>query len=376
MGLLDICQVNSSPPTLPEADDTSEIPNLPPAGFVNLPPRLSLVNGMSVGSDTQTEGSQSPGAEFSPFYTDHTSSSAAQTSRGRKRPQSDCSQYALTAGRELKLKKTSQTELVSLSKLASEEREIWVAGHMLKLMERMDMLQPPNAIFVLPKSLEQKIDSYAFLLIMSPKIAAYVQDDVPTKLLHKLIDIHPEWGLPADAKNEKHKMDVVTKRVQNKLTDRRHDVKKMINASLIIENPDDTVAADTPSKPTKLKKSDIVNLCQALINIYKPAALKVTVQMCARIAFLRAVLTENPNSSRYWEIVDNNLERVRKDCAGDKNKISKAFYQVLGHDRTQYVGDATSLDAVSREMSNGMQQEADKAADGEFDPVNAAIMEI
>lgn len=98
------------------------------------------------------------------------------------------------------------------------------------------------------------------------------------------------------------------------------------------------------AKPEAISvRLDIIELCEEIAKIYKPADLKITIKMAARIAFLvcfitklvHCILTFTTEQCRimlkmlkegslinYWQTVDNELESIRTNYP-DPKKASK-----------------------------------------------------
>ncbi|KAI0048709.1 hypothetical protein FA95DRAFT_1605078 [Auriscalpium vulgare] len=369
IGILEgVLDIPSSPPALEfdelEGDDAADssqlsLPDSFHAPNEDIDSSLSSIL-RNATSDTRLPNDQEPATDINPDDGENPPlGRLLSTVTPRKRVASvNIHQYAQAVGRELKLRKPEQSILESVGKLSDSERSLWLVASMLKVQERLDTLLPPEAIFVLPQTLQAQIDTFAFTIIMSPALSAYIQGDVPIKLLMNLIEKHPEWGLPSDAKHNKNKMSVVLKRIQSKLTERRFNIKGILSAGIV--TPSATPSTDPSS--SEPRAVDIVELCQQLVAINKAANLKVTVKMCARVAFLRTILKDH-NTGKYWLAVDKQLEAVREKYAGDATKTSRFFALILENDRKTY--GRGNMDGLSNGQANDDQAEADGIADAQ-----------
>ncbi|TFY58536.1 hypothetical protein EVG20_g8109 [Dentipellis fragilis] len=279
-------------------------------------------------------------------------------SMSRKRPLDPSLQIAAHWAQVKRLKPEYHQELNKASLCSEREFLLWLGASHLELRQSLDELHPPEAIWMMPKNLESKIDSFAIIIVLCPTLSAYVEKEVAVRLMMDLINRHPEWGFTAAAKKNKQAMDAVLLRVQSKLTERRYDVKKIIKRTL--PAGDDTAE---PAVQKNQSSADILSLCQALVKIYKGDELKVTVPMCGRVAFLRTVLSENPEDSRYWYRVDAELALLRTKYSGDPHSLSKIVKANLDLDIEKYGSISTgTLDRLSAVTVAEVQRETDQAA--------------
>ncbi|KAF9466215.1 hypothetical protein BDZ94DRAFT_1252361 [Collybia nuda] len=263
----------------------------------------------------------------------------------RKRPLEDMTQFASTVSRSFKLQKKDRDELNMFTKYDPIEQQIWLAASMLKVQEQQATMTPPDAIYVIPKNLENKIEHYSFVILLDPTIASYIHQDGPLKMITDLLDQNPSWGLTPAVKDNKSKYDVIVTRVCGRLTSRRYDIKKILGDSL------GKISAGLDGNG-RVDATDIVTLCQALVKIYRSANITVTVQLCARIAFLRYLIAEKP-TGRFWEGVDKELLSTRTDLPSAARQ-SRFFGSLLKLDRETY-GDA-DLDELSLPFTSGCSQ--------------------
>ncbi|KAF5372386.1 hypothetical protein D9615_007833 [Tricholomella constricta] len=277
----------------------------------------------------------------------------------RKRPaDSDMTQYAQEVGRSTKLLKGDQERLEKFSKLDHSEQRIWIAGHILKLGEQQSALQPPDILYIIPKKLEAKIDKLSATTLLNPLIAAYVHTKHgPTNILVDCLEENPSWGLTKAVRSDSIKFEVIHGHIQKKLTAVRYSIKKTIQAACGKPDPDDVTGT------RQLGATDIVELCKTLISSNKHMDQVVDLPMCARIAFLRKIITEDP-SGKYWESVDSQLDRARAKYT-DAKKLSRFFAMILDEDCKIY-GKA-NLDGLVTSATRARTSQDLSAVDGEAD---------
>ncbi|GBE79610.1 hypothetical protein SCP_0208100 [Sparassis crispa] len=204
---------------------------------------------------------------------------------------------------------------------------------MLKIEEHLEAIQPADAQWDLPRTLKDKIDHYTFALLLSPVLPFYLAKNTaplgPIKLVMGILEKHPLWGFTKEVKGDKYKFDIVVKRVQTRLTDRRAELKEVITLSLGPEGLSEAHGEQmgTVSKAPKKKtpdpvQLDVVELCKALAAKHAATHVIISLEMCARVAFLRKLLLEmikNPQlepTGGYWAFVDAQLSIILKDDQG------------------------------------------------------------
>ncbi|EDR05763.1 uncharacterized protein LACBIDRAFT_302464 [Laccaria bicolor S238N-H82] len=271
----------------------------------------------------------------------------------RKRPAEDNSQFANAIARSIKLQKTDHDELIVFSKLSPAEQSIWLAARSLKLSEQQTNLNPPDlqVVYNIPKKIESKIVQQSSIIIMDPSISAYLTGEVPVKILLELFEKNSSWGLDATIQEDKSKYDTIVSRIRKKFTGHRNIMKVVIGGSLGKVDSTDELGK------RRIDAQNIVDLCdEILVKSHKKSKLVVTVPLCARVAYLRAMYTEPRTFSikdqkelTYWEDVDLDLSRARTAYDTPK-KLSKYFAIILKRDRALY-GD-TNLDNLPTESSS------------------------
>jgi len=148
-----------------------------------------------------------------------------------------------------------------------------------------------------------------------------------------------------------------------------------LEPNLASEQRQPQIAALAPLLKKKQAESvrvNIVKLCTAIANEHSDSEVVVTVQMCARFAFLRHVFVQsvcNPALAgcSYWPLVDAQLDLMRGQYPDDPSSVTRVLTMMLNDDRRDY-GQPDSLiepDETSA-APNATQRIADSAANGDF----------
>ncbi|KAH9929131.1 hypothetical protein B0H21DRAFT_712055 [Amylocystis lapponica] len=300
---------------------------------------------------------------------DDNSLTAHHPRTGNKRAAEDLTQFAVSTSRRVRLKKSAEKELNLVAKFSAPQREIWTAAQILKLHDRLEEIQPAEAKWKIPQTLLDKIEHYTFTGLISPALPFYIKDSTPIKLIMGILEKHPAWGYTKEVKNDKSKADMVKLRVQVRLTDRRAVIKKAILLSLGPElQPRNNTAS---SKRVEAVRLDIVKLCTIIANEHSSTEAVVTVQMCARFAFLRHVfmqMLQKPElaDASYWPLVDKQLDLLRGQYMDNPDGITCVLTMMLNNDWHDYGQPDIRDDLEAGAMPNAKQVVADSAAGGSF----------
>ncbi|KII82863.1 hypothetical protein PLICRDRAFT_684816 [Plicaturopsis crispa FD-325 SS-3] len=246
----------------------------------------------------------------------------------RKRPTEDTEQFVVNISRRIKLRGCDQEELRKFSKLTDAEQSVWLAAHVLQAIVASDTV-PYDAIYEIPKRTEAYIDMQVFRILTDPSLPRYHGTNGPVKLLTEKVVDNPSQGVTQAVKDDKSKWDVILRRMRERLTDRRYDIKALIVSSI---GPDPR-PDDAPHRPDAM---NIMVLCENLAAIYRPSEIVIDIALCARVAFLRQMAREYPNDPKYWSKVDAKLDSIRKLSNQDSKVISKKFAKILEYDRGIY----------------------------------------
>ncbi|KAI8995713.1 hypothetical protein BD414DRAFT_409931 [Trametes punicea] len=279
----------------------------------------------------------------------------------------DLTQDAHWASRRVRLRPADTDTLLCLSRLSPAQREMWSNAMLLKLNERLEIIAPADAQWAISENLKDKIEQYANAILCSPVLSEYVTKQSSTKLVAGILARHPSWGYTLEVQADKYKRDIVLARIGQRLTDRRSDIKEIILLSL---GPGlQTFGTTSKSKKQKVAvKTDIVQLCSDILARCHATNLKVTLQMCGRIALLRKTMVavlQSPGSNfdKYWYVVDAQLASLQAKYPSDPAAISRWVSKSLEEDLQQY-GRADLPEAIRADRS---QEVADSAASGTFD---------
>ncbi|KAI0688379.1 hypothetical protein BC835DRAFT_1419177 [Cytidiella melzeri] len=316
--LLNRASMSPSPPPPSSHRSSSPLPNQAPNDEED----------SSVGSDGLREGS-----------------TTSAPSHSRKRPADDLEQFAKSHGRNVRLKGDAQEDLRKFSALTLEQQMVWVAARFLAQETKLDSMQV-ESVYQIPPKLDDRIETYTFLMLVSPSISAYVTNDGPVKSLIKHLEKTPSWGLTAEVQSNKHKK------------------RKLV----CVQFP-----RRAGSNPIQLRQSvsapvmDIVALCEAVLALgEKVSTAKPSIQLAARFAFLHNVYCTNMDTQtkkvgdNYWNLVDAKLEEIRNTKGPDVDKISQAFGIILWEDRKVFGNiSLTELPATSTDAFDGDNDDDD-----------------
>ncbi|TFY50092.1 hypothetical protein EVJ58_g11196 [Rhodofomes roseus] len=123
-------------------------------------------------------------------------------------------------------------------------------------------------------------------------------------------------------------------------------------------------------------KLNILELAAEISALHKSAPIKLTLEVCARIAYLRRrferLLQEKPNlknTEHYWNVVDKKLSELRKQ----KNtlEVSRIIQRGLREDQDAY---GTVDRNAYEEAELAQDNTVDLAAEGKLLPSNAAFL--
>ncbi|KAH9928726.1 uncharacterized protein B0H18DRAFT_1117909 [Fomitopsis serialis] len=333
--------VGSSPPVSPSSNTV----DLPP---ITGPAAISAGNATASNNDDTSVASESPLTTVSnPSLGD------------KRRAEEDLVEFAKQVGRRVRLRPAAQKELDANAVLSLSERTLWISARLLKHEEQLETIQPA----------EDKIEVYSYLVIVSPLLPAYVRHSTPNKCIKTLFDRHTHWGYTTEIRNNTHKNLIVLKRITDRLTDRRAELKSMVWLSL---GPEMLSASATAKSRAAAARVDIMTLCESIAAHLAGTRVQVTLELCARVALLRQVLIEvlsipTFNINQYWDRVDTHLETIRTKYpqATDARMITKVFMAILNADMKEFgspsLPDARGQDATS--APSQLQALADDAAD-------------
>ncbi|PSR72984.1 hypothetical protein PHLCEN_2v11150 [Hermanssonia centrifuga] len=325
-----------------------------------LPAEIEAVSGMEAqNSSTAVEVSDDQDAsEILP-----TPSVLRTTAQCNKRPADDLTECAEQAGRRVRLKPANIKELVRVAKFSTEERGIYQLAFLMKIDESLKLINFSEMThWSISALLTYKIELYTFTVIASPSLSSYVTDGYPTQLVMGVLERHPVWGYTKEVREDPLKKKIVLNKVMTRLTDRRAKIKGVIIESLGAIHPLD------PSKNRQPR--DILELCQDIAGLAGGSLdedkFKVTLQMCARVALFRSVLTttyahaiqtalaKRQAVPSFWSTVDKSLDGIRARCNNNATLLSQGFKAILDKDLDTY-GQAPVSDYSGVEITPSQQ---------------------
>ncbi|TFK32386.1 hypothetical protein BDQ12DRAFT_728741 [Crucibulum laeve] len=309
-------------------------------------------------SQSPTSSSTTPAADNQDsdpsrrFHEDGTSSSISQQPSLPTTPTctpEDCTQCKRQAD------DANQEQLKQFAAMPGHQQSIFLAGLIFQHIERLELIQPPEAPYVLPDSLKAKIEKYTFIVLIDPSLPKYLSDDGPLNLVLDFIQKHLSWGLSSAIMEDPVKLKVIVKAIRDEATNLRNLFKDEVKCSI------EHSASDGSLQPA----INIVKLCKNIVGICSRIASKVWVslKMAARFAFVRneyvaAYAANNSKPGRnFWIRVDQRLERYQKEKNNDEVKISSIFGRILQSDRRIYgsidvenlLKEPLSMDELERE---------------------------
>ncbi|KAI0069603.1 hypothetical protein K474DRAFT_1774793 [Panus rudis PR-1116 ss-1] len=282
----------------------------------------------------------------------------------------DTSQLIESLRRHIRLKTASVEQLTQFAKLSPIEQGIFLAGTLLKVTEQLEAHNssaPSEDGYQIPTTLSSKMECYANMVLLSPLLGAYVTEPTtPADLVIKILERHPQYGLTAEVKNNSVKHDKIFRTIQSRCTALRSTMKKQVWASL--GKYDQSTGKFTGAQ-------DIVSFTKALAASAAKRAGKVTVvvtvQLCARFAYIRETMVTEVRAGRvrpdgkdkFWEKVDANLKAVRDKYDGHPKvaqRITQVFtkaldrdYETFGHsDEAKDLANSLSVTSVAQKVSD------------------------
>ncbi|KAJ7872758.1 hypothetical protein B0H13DRAFT_2349340 [Mycena leptocephala] len=214
--------------------------------------------------------------------------------------------------RKLKLKPEGIMRLEDFSKMATSASEVAMFAQMLKITEIQALLSPANTPFTIPEQLDNKIDIHNIRTLLSPSLAYYFKKSgrtLPASIMKVLILEHADaWGVPPKVLDDRAQWGVISTRVRTRLTDHHYEVKKVIFDSVWV------VVKSEDGEPINTDHEDplnIIQLCEALVNMVPEAGLKVTFPMLGRVTLLRHIVIDVNGGQKFWDKVDEELVAIR-----------------------------------------------------------------
>ncbi|KAI0816032.1 hypothetical protein BC628DRAFT_1424308 [Trametes gibbosa] len=252
-------------------------------------------------------------------------------------------QYADREVASKRLKGEAKDNFVKWCSVGPDEREAAVGAMLFCLTDTLRVLKMPRAMVTgweAPSSVLRNMNKYAIRLLLSPSLAEYHGDGVVDTLM-TIVD-RKQFGLPANLRRENdEKWAVLVREARDIMTQRKSEIKKAIYASMNLDPQTGLLKTSTHSKHGAVDgKQPIYHFCNYLTTSLGSKSkintnLMVTVELCTRVAFLRATTREfikNPvvkevksdtiknYTTRFWDFVDNALDALRKESQDEDGK--------------------------------------------------------
>ncbi|KAJ7482076.1 hypothetical protein B0H11DRAFT_2280188 [Mycena galericulata] len=267
----------------------------------------------------------------------------------RKRTAEDMAQYAETVARNVRLKPAAKAELMKFVAATPPQQGSWLAAHLLHLGEKLDALQPGETVYHIPEMLKGQLDKSAFLAIIDAAVPAYLEKDILVKRVQAHLEGHPSWGWTSEVQADKSKTRVLITRIRAKLTHSRNDMKSLLEKSLGTVDVDEDDEERTPDEERNLPPrprtghTDTYTLTRQIVGLGARVApeVKVSLDLCVRVACLRANLPEAPGPT-YWSELDKYIKKVRESKQGDPKRISDVFGSIYEADLVMFPGHTLS----------------------------------
>ncbi|KAJ7140472.1 hypothetical protein C8R43DRAFT_954770 [Mycena crocata] len=228
-------------------------------------------------------------------------------------------------------------------------REAKLLATLFALDNKVDKIVTSKPAYEVSTDLEKNIANYVPAVLLSSKITSY-KGNGPKDVLLNLLKKH-RGDMPVGIENIPSDWSKVTAVTQETLTQKRSNIKKAIQQVLEINWSLKINKTDTVNAPAQ-NQQNIFDLTQALV---KGTQCTVNIELCARVALMRAVYLKHPDSN-YWNKVDVHLAKIREEADGDLAKVNRAFRHLLTADQNKHgVKDYTLEEKIVDEF----QQEVD-----------------
>ncbi|KAF9034578.1 hypothetical protein BJ165DRAFT_1409876 [Panaeolus papilionaceus] len=209
------------------------------------------------------------------------------------------------------------------------------------LEKKLENIAAGSASFVVTDGLMDNIKSYVVAVLLSPKLSAY-KGDVPKDAVIKVLLARGRLHIPPSYDHDANIVNVIHEAIGTELTQARSKLKKVLLASI-------------------KQRLSIFRVAKQVVD---KTQCSVTASLCSKIAFMRAVLLSD-KTTKYWNVVDHELEILREEAGGTAAGISHAFRKYLKLDKQEYqVGyDKADKDCVA-DAAGTFQLEIDDTLEG------------
>ncbi|KJA14957.1 hypothetical protein HYPSUDRAFT_149710, partial [Hypholoma sublateritium FD-334 SS-4] len=212
---------------------------------------------------------------------------------------------------------------------------------MLSVENKIDAFRSAAPPYQLSEELKTNINNYSVAVMLSVNVSAY-KGGVPRNHVLDILKRY-RFDLPPGIEHDLANWEKISAYVSYALTQTRSKVKKAIRES---------IKANT----------NIFTLSQAIV---QSTPCRTTVQLCARVALMRAIHEECNGGEKYWNLIDARLEFIRSRAGSSASKMAKAFNEVLRLDRAKYGADDEYI--IGDTITDEWQQRVDEVVAGTSD---------
>lgn len=211
-----------------------------------------------------------------------------------------------------KLRAEQRDELEGFLQETALGRQAKLFVSVLSVENKIDAFRSATPPYQVSDELKTNINNYALAVLLSANISAY-KGDIPRNHILNILKKY-RFDLPTGIEHDYANWEKITTFVSYSLTQSRARVKKLIRDSITQNN-------------------NIFALAQVIVH---GTPCRPTVQLCSRVALMRAIHQECNGGEKYWNLIDQRLTLVRKLAGSDTVKAARAFRGILKTDRDTY----------------------------------------
>ncbi|THV03122.1 hypothetical protein K435DRAFT_916151 [Dendrothele bispora CBS 962.96] len=203
----------------------------------------------------------------------------------------------------------------------------FVMAKLTAVERRLINVEPSPETYQIPDGLKGHIETTTLQIFFSPTLGAYLKDQWPNKKVVAVLKKNPQWGLTPAVSGDKLKMKIINKKISSRFIHHRNDAKDIISTSL--------GKFDEATSKFDNSGTGIIDLSEQLIRTVggRSFDLRVTVPLCARIAFIRSVYRTafkaagNVKPPDFWGKLDEELQKVCNEKEGNADRISRQSHE-------------------------------------------------
>jgi hypothetical protein len=211
-----------------------------------------------------------------------------------------------------KLRAEQRDELEAFLQESALGRQAKLFVCLLSVENKIDTFRSAAPPYQVSDGLKTNINNYSVAVLLSVNISAY-KGDIPRNHILNILKRY-RFDMPPGIEHDYANWEKITTAVSYSLTQTRARVKKLVR---------DSIVQDT----------NVFALAQVIVH---GTPCRPTVQLCSRVALMRAVHQECKGSEKYWNLIDQRLALVRRLAGTDAGKASKIFRAILKTDRETY----------------------------------------